>query len=212
MYKTQYAGCEAIGSDIFRRRLRVVKGRGYPIEYSNTCILNYIVKWPKICRLPNLYIPRTHLKNFLDPRMNIVCLFVHSRFFRVAFCLFLYLNDSFRVRKKWGCNSWPCETQKVISKKERIIPIISNWRIKVVVKTIHSGEIYTTSSSYLCGQLMSLQTLLSTGTRWTSLQLLSSTVEPLCMLTHRTIVSCTPKNSTYTRPFLYTYWYINILI
>lgn len=119
MYKTQYADCEAIGSDIFRRRLRVVKGRRYPIEYSN--ILNYIVKWPKICRLPNLYIPRTHLKNFLDPRMNIVCLFVHSRFFRVAFCLFLYLNDSFRVRKKWGCNSWPCETQKVISKKERII-------------------------------------------------------------------------------------------
>lgn len=119
MYKTQYAGCEAIGSDIFRRRLRVVKGRRYPIEYSN--ILNYIVKWPKICRLPNLYIPRTHLKNFLDPRMNIVCLFVHSRFFRVAFCLFLYLNDSFRVRKKWGCNSWPCETQKVISKKEWII-------------------------------------------------------------------------------------------
>lgn len=123
--------------------------------------------------------PSDPKKNFLGPRMNIVCLFVHSRFFRVAFCVFLYLNDSFRVRKKVGGG------------------------MKVVVKTTNCGEIYT--SSYLCGQLMSLQTLLSTGTRWTSLQLLSSTVEPLCMLTHRTIVSCTPKKSTYTRPYLYTY-------
>lgn len=46
--------------------------------------------------------PSDPKKKILGPRMNIICLFVHSRFFRVAFCLFLYLNDSFRVRKKGG--------------------------------------------------------------------------------------------------------------